>query len=238
MKAAWLAARAKLRRRRAATLALTLLVGLAGGAVLAAIAGASRTDSAVDRFVAFTRPEDVYVIVNGANGDPADPAVFARALATRARVAALPQIAEAGRAPYVFMSAAHHDIGSVNPFASADAHAFRTIDRPLVLHGRLGRLDRPDEAVVDDVDAAQLHAHVGSRVTFRSFTAAQNEAFASSGAGKIPSPEGRRYTFRIVGIVRDPTTIDTPPVGIVRDASYEGAGRVLLSPAFLRQFAA
>jgi hypothetical protein len=46
-------ARAQLRRRRAATVALVLLVGLGGGVVLASVAGASRTDSAMDRFVAY-----------------------------------------------------------------------------------------------------------------------------------------------------------------------------------------
>src|SRR6478736_9057713 len=239
MNAAWIAARAQMRRRRAATVALTLLVGLAGGVVLAAIAGASRTDSAMARFVAFSRPEDVYVVVNGPQGDPSGTAVFGRALADRARVLALPQIAEAGRAPYVFMTANQHGsgFGSVNPFASADAHAFRTIDRPLVLRGRLARINRPDEAAVDDLDAAELHVRVGSLIKLRSFSAQQTHAFATSGAGNIPSPEGRRYTFRVVGIVRDPTTVDTPPVSIVRDASYQGKGRILLTPAFLRQFA-
>src|SRR5438309_11884625 len=63
--AVWMAARAQLRRRWGATAALALLVGLTGGVVIAAIAGASRTDSAMKRFVAFSRPEDAYVTVNG-----------------------------------------------------------------------------------------------------------------------------------------------------------------------------
>src|SRR5438128_12147173 len=63
--AVWMAARAQLRRRWGATVALALLVGLAGGVVLAAVAGASRTDTAMDRFVAYSRPEEVFVSVNG-----------------------------------------------------------------------------------------------------------------------------------------------------------------------------
>src|SRR5581483_6951118 len=63
--AVWIAARAQLRRRLGATVALILLVGLTGGVVIAAIAGASRTDSSMKRFVAYSRPEDAFVSVNG-----------------------------------------------------------------------------------------------------------------------------------------------------------------------------
>src|SRR5437588_9985337 len=63
--AVWMAARAQLRHRWGATIALALLVGLTGGVVIAAVAGASRTNSAMQRFVKFSRPEDAYVTVNG-----------------------------------------------------------------------------------------------------------------------------------------------------------------------------
>src|SRR5439155_5199405 len=59
--AVWMQARSQLRRRVADTVLLTLLVGLAGGAVLAAVAGASRTDSAVPRFRDFSRTIDAAV---------------------------------------------------------------------------------------------------------------------------------------------------------------------------------
>jgi hypothetical protein len=61
-------ARAQLRQRRVATLVLVLFVGFGGGVVLAAVAGASRTDSAMNRFVTYNKPVDVAVVVN-------DPAV-------------------------------------------------------------------------------------------------------------------------------------------------------------------
>src|SRR3954451_22870661 len=63
--AVWMAARAQLRHRWGATIALALLVGLTGGLVIAAVAGASRTDSSMKRFVAYSHTEDVYVVVNG-----------------------------------------------------------------------------------------------------------------------------------------------------------------------------
>src|SRR5438045_28593 len=156
--AVWIAARSQLRRRWGATVALILLVGLAGGVVLAAIAGASRTETAMKRFAAYSRPEDAYVVVNGPQlpgvsslgGPPPDvtpaqiEAYTTELLAERARLVHLPQVAEAGRAPYMFLSPdkAGNEIGTINPFAAADAHAFRTLDRSRLLHGRFARLDR------------------------------------------------------------------------------------------------
>src|SRR5436305_2361068 len=116
--AVWIAARARLRRRWGATAALILLVGLAGGVVVAAVAGASRTDSAMKRFVAFSRSEDVYVAVNGPvpagaetlTGQPPDvtpeqmQAFAAKRAADRDRLVHLPQVADASRATYMFMS--------------------------------------------------------------------------------------------------------------------------------------
>jgi putative ABC transport system permease protein len=239
MKTVWRAMRSQLRRRWTVTVALVLLVGLAGGTVLAALAGASRTNTAMDRFVAYSRPEDVYVVVNGAHGDPSDPAVVAQGLETRRRVLALPQIAAVGRSPYIFMSPDRTGAGlaSVNPFAAADAQVFRRFDRPLVLKGRLADPDRADEAVVDDSTAAEQRWHVGSQVTMWSYTTEQNDAVAAAGSGRIPAPAGPSYTFTIVGIVREPTTVSGPPIAVVRDAIYKGEGGLLLTPAFLQRFA-
>jgi hypothetical protein len=50
MGAVWLRARAQLRGRVWASLLLLLLAGLAGGVVLAALAGARRSDAALPRF--------------------------------------------------------------------------------------------------------------------------------------------------------------------------------------------
>jgi hypothetical protein len=50
MGAVWMLARADVRRRLTAVVVLALLVGISGGAVLAAVAGARRTSSAMDRF--------------------------------------------------------------------------------------------------------------------------------------------------------------------------------------------
>jgi ABC-type lipoprotein release transport system permease subunit len=235
--------------------ALALLVGLSGGVVIAAVAGASRTDSSMRRFVAYSQPEDVYVVVNGPRTDFAPgggiagppPNItpeqaqqyLASVSADRDKLVHLPQVLDAGRAPYMFMAPdkAGEQVGGINPFAAADAHAFRTVDRPLVLRGRMARLDHADEAVVDDVTARVRHLQVGSHVTLYSYSAQQNGNAAVGGFSAIPAPAGAAYTFRIVGIVRDPTTVQVPPATVVGDAVYEGAGGMVLTPAFLRRFA-
>jgi hypothetical protein len=247
-----MAARAQLRRRWGATVALILLVGMAGGVVIAAIAGASRTETAMKRFVAYSRPEDAYVVVNGPvppGGGLAGPppgitdsqirTFFAELMSDRARLVALPEVKETGRAPYMFLSPdkAGKELGGINAFATADGHAFRTLDRPRVLQGRFARLDRPDEAIVDDVTARLRHLRIGSHVTMWSYSAEQNTSAAVGGFESLPAPSGPAYTFHIVGIVRSPADVNVPPATVVGDALYQGSGAIVLTPAFLQQFA-
>jgi len=251
--AVWIAARAQLRRRWGATVALVLLVGLTGGVVIAAIAGASRTDSAMKRFVKYSHPEEAYVTVNGPpfqgatgvggpppNATPEDIQNYiTKTTADREALVRLPQVAEAGRAPYMFLSPDKEgkQLGAINAFAAADGHVFRTMDRPKVLQGRFARLDRPDEAIVDDVTARFRHLHVGSRVTLWSYSAQANDQAALSN-GNYPPPDGPAYTFRIVGVVRSPADVNTVPSSITGDALYEGQGAMVLTPAFLQKLAA
>src|SRR6476646_10008053 len=226
MRAAWAVGWRQLRRRWVATAALVVLVGLAGGVVIAAAAGASRT-------------EDVTAVVNGAQGDPSDPTVRARGEAVRSQVLALPQIAEAGRSPYIFLAANRQgsDVGGVNAFAAADRHMFRTIERPRLLSGRLARPGRADEAVVDDLTAAERHLRVGSHIRLWAFSAAQQGDPATTVFSKYPAPEGSAYSFRVVGVVRVPSGVDAPPPSVTRDTAYGSQGAMYLTPAFLARYA-
>jgi hypothetical protein len=64
--AVWLRASAQLRGRARATLLLAVLVGLAGGMVLAAVAGARRTDAALPRFLARDHAADAIIFLSDA----------------------------------------------------------------------------------------------------------------------------------------------------------------------------
>src|SRR6478672_991469 len=64
---AWL--RVELRRRWRSLAVLALLVALASGTVMAAVAGARRSASAIERFQALTKPSTVAVYSNTADFD-------------------------------------------------------------------------------------------------------------------------------------------------------------------------
>src|SRR2546423_1313772 len=119
--AVWMAARSQLRRRWGATVALTLLVGLAGGAGIAAVSGASR------RAGAGVPPR------RGAPGG--------------------------GRAPYFFRppDRAGTGLAPTTPSAAAAAPASPPLARPRPPPGRFARLDRADEAIIDDTTARLRH---------------------------------------------------------------------------------
>src|SRR5437016_5263029 len=82
--------------------------------------------------------------------------------------------------------------------------------------GRLPRPARADEAVVDDVTAAARHLHVGSRIRLWAFTAAQQGNPETTVFSKYPAPAGPAYTFHVVGVIREPGTVDAPPASAVR----------------------
>jgi putative ABC transport system permease protein len=137
-----------LRARWRAWTGLALIIALAGGAVLAAAAGASRTDSAYPRFLAQSRASDVLVSPAG-NGTTG----------YNAAVGALPGVAAS--AAVVGINALPVT-GSGVMAASLDGRYARALDAPKMLAGRLPAPDAPREVAVDQIGAQQLHLHVGS----------------------------------------------------------------------------
>lgn len=87
MAAVWMRFRAEFRARWRALLVVALLVGLAGGAVLASLAGARRTDTAYSRLVEKTDAWDVLV----------NPDLGTDSALEIGDVAVLPQVEQADR---------------------------------------------------------------------------------------------------------------------------------------------
>src|SRR6478752_7609737 len=80
-------ARAELRRRLRSAVLLVLAIGIAAGATLAAFAGARRTDSAVDRFVAYSKPAQGIVLGDSTSYRPIERLPQVEATTRAARMA-------------------------------------------------------------------------------------------------------------------------------------------------------
>ena len=217
----------ELRRGWRQLAAIALLVGVGGGVAIGAAAGGRRTDTAIPRFIAYSRVED-----GGA---------FTGSPTALAKVLALPQVVASGRRPYLFVSAdrAGTDVGSLNAFAVADPALLRDFDRPLVVAGRLPDYRRSGEAVVNAFAAARRHLRVGSRLRLYAFSAPQVISAGSSGFGQFAAPQGPVYDVTVVGVIRQPTDVNAiENTAAAKDVIYEGQENVYLTPAFLHRYAA
>jgi ABC-type lipoprotein release transport system permease subunit len=133
---------------------LAVLVALAGGTVLAAVAGAIRTDTAYPRFLAASNASDALVAPAGPGTGGYDAAV-----------AKLPGVAVA--APVVGINAAPVSASGVadnsaTVVAPLDGRFSRALEIPKMLAGRLPAASAPREIAVSQTGAQQLHLRVGS----------------------------------------------------------------------------
>jgi hypothetical protein len=209
--AVWLLLRAELRARWKAWLAISLLVGVAGGVVLTAAAGARRGASAFDRFATATRAPDV--------GVDASPRYFDA-------IERLPQVEAA--APIAFVLASPNpDLFSAQPVigvAATDARLGTEVDRPDVVNGRLPAFARLREVAVNEAAAEVLAAGAGSSLRISSLSPEQVETL---------------FTGEPVGEPAGPT-VDVVVTGVIRTTHDLGRGLepfVLFTPAFYRAYA-
>lgn len=202
MQAVWLRLRTDARSRWRAWVALALLVGLAGGVVLAALAGAHRTETSYDRFLRWSNAADL-VLFNAA-----DPVDFDQ-------VRELPEVAEALDAWFAWMIDPEAGHSLLDPVFTA-GRGLDVVDRPKVLAGRRPDRTKVDEASITPVAARLTGLGVGDEVTLASLSPEQLEhAFE----GENLEPAGPTFTFRIVGI-------EASAGGFIHDAT------LLLTPAF------
>jgi predicted lysophospholipase L1 biosynthesis ABC-type transport system permease subunit len=149
--AVWVRVRSELRTRWRAALALAVLVGITGGVVMAASAGARRTHTAYTRFVTAQNAWDITIANDQSFG--VDPAVLTA-------IERLPGVRQSARGILDYA-----DLGVGVPFfAPADGRVGTSINRFKVLEGR--RLDpaRVDEAVISFVAADRYGVHVGDEL--------------------------------------------------------------------------
>ena len=155
MTAVWYRYRAELRMRWRGWLALALIAGIAGGAVLALAAGARRSDTAYRRFLHAQDAYDVLVSLNTVGlGAPPDE-VF-----DPDEVARLPQVAEAAPTGSFFVSLG----AGVGVLVPPDERIGTEINEFKMLEGRRPAGDDPTEVVVSFTLAEQHDLEVGSEI--------------------------------------------------------------------------
>jgi predicted lysophospholipase L1 biosynthesis ABC-type transport system permease subunit len=209
MSAVWMRLRSEMRARWRAWLGLALLIGLAGGAAMAAAAGARRTETAYPRFVQVHKGYD---LVTGGFPGNIDPE---RALA---QMAAMPEVLQWARvdvASYAAILPSGRRV-SVPELAAVTDLSGRTgfqLNRFKVISGRMADLRAPDEAMVDFPIAERQDLRVGSKIRF----------IVGDPGAKPP----RFAIVRIVGIVASPGQF--PAVG-----ATSNFGSVYVTPAFVR----
>jgi hypothetical protein len=225
----WLRAKAQLRGRARASLLLVLLVGFAGALVLAAAAGARRSEAALPRFLAANRTMDAAVFVQ-----PDDP--FDDLAEARRQLAALAEVQQVFRLTGALILAGvdptdpgrwHRQLGAV----ALDPGGGLAFGRPIVVAGRLSDERRTDEAVVDEELAKRRHLRVGSLYRVGIYTLQQ---FGPAGEGQFVSPQGPVVDLRVVGIVRTPR--DLVPAATDQDNIFVNSGELYLTPAYWERY--
>src|SRR6266542_86425 len=159
MSAIWMRARSELRSRLGAVVALAVIVGVIGGIVIAAAAGARRTESAYPRLLQAKHALDVVVDVTAG-----DRAVGQRVLGEIER---FPQVAV-----YSHVEVAQGELkipgrgtpGNVFPLVSSDGRFGTTINGAKILEGRMYDPSAPDEIVPSFAVADDLGLNVGETV--------------------------------------------------------------------------
>ena len=205
-------ARSELRRRWRSAVLITLTVVLVGVVVLATVAGARRSTTALARFSASSRASDLELDVDAAT-PPGQVDAFAHSpgVAAVARLYAYAQQVD-GYPELQIASALDGRLGSV-------------VDRARVVSGRMTNPDAPFEIDVGEGLAKLAHLHVGDHVHTSSLSPAQMALLES---GKEPGPaKGPSSTLNVVGVVRRPLDLG--------DRAASG-GVVILTPAYNRQF--
>ncbi len=180
-------AKVELRRRWREIVALGLLFGILGGAVVATAAVADRSDSAYPRLVEAVHREDVYTLVSGARDK----------LVTE--ITELPGVTEHW-APLYWVGELQRASGLTYAGVVAGPGHPPDLLHPVVLEGRLPHDSAVDEALVAEGFARDFDLHVGSVVELRLLTGAQVARFGQ-GFGE---PAGPSVRLRVVGLGRLP----------------------------------
>jgi ABC-type lipoprotein release transport system permease subunit len=197
MAAVWARARAEIRQRWRALVALSLLAGLGGGFVIAAAAGARRTDTVYQRFLVANRAADIELVDD--NSDVATPIPVDE-------VERLPQVAGVGRYLLNYITIGVEDFAFAAP---QDDRYGVAVDRIKIVSGRAPAM--ADEAAVSIYVAQRHNLKLGSLIPF--FGEDAISYLANAGASKSQLRALRDFRLRVVGIEAGPGELPPQPIG-------------------------
>jgi ABC-type lipoprotein release transport system permease subunit len=204
-------ARSAMRRQVGSLVAIALVIGIAGAAVLVAAAGARRTATSLDRFRDDTLASDVELDIQVATPQQIDDL---RRDPSVERIGVLRQI--------MLAPPGADERGGFIPAANAvDASFGRDVDRPRLIAGRRADPARVHEIEISEKFASTFGLGVGDHLELGSYSPAQTEAGARG--EEVGKPAGPEVRLRVVGIVRRP--LDLGVAGA-------GGGVLIPTPAF------
>lgn len=217
MRPVWWCVRAGLRRDWRGLAVLTLITAMMGAVVLAALAGARRTDTAVARFLQYAGPFQGQV--------SADPA-------TMDKIARLPGIAYSQQGGMLLAFPLTVD---GQPAPQTQVLTEVTITHPpqsraIILAGQFPRQSKADEVALNESAAQQLHAHVGSVIRLAGYRPDQMQQVMN---GTKSPPDVALGSVRVTAIIRMPTDL-TDNLDAPSDVTYVGQGDLIATAAFYR----
>lgn len=183
----WLWVRTDARRRLRPALVLVLLVALAGGVVMAAVAGGRRNGTAVERAAALTSPADAWVLPN----EPGFDWDAVRALPEVEAVAEFP-VSDYGRIE-------GFPDGLATGFPAGSPEVMTEVEVPLVVDGRLADPDRVDEVTVSP-EAVDRGVAIGDRLTIEVPSAREQASWLTGDEPPFPAPARQEVT--VVGVTK------------------------------------
>jgi hypothetical protein len=221
--AVWMRFRAELRTQWIGMVSLAVLVGIAGGPILTAVAGARRTDTSLQRVEKAQLAPDLLINPDGSDSSPTfahewqavDSLPNIEAISTLDGIAAVPVDATG-----------HLHLEETDNVDLAVENGFEQVARPHLLSGRHPNVSNPDEILINEVRAKREHLVVGSQI--RLAILSLDDLSSSALPGQLPSP---RFidNFIVVG------------VGLTLDEAARAAddpnlkSTTLFTPAFVRK---
>ena len=215
-----------LRRNRRSSALVALLLALSVAVVLAAVAGARRTDAALESFVAADKGADGFAAfaLQAQNG------TVSRDLAPeQANVQAVEGVSRTARFSDVAVELSGPRLGdrrlAVRGFIGIDPDGLGMLSRLRIVEGHPPDQARAGELLVDEELARDAGLAVGADVKLRVYTAEQADAIG------VDPAAGVAVDGHVVGTVRRPTDLRDPQSPQLRPNDYADHQQIYLTAA-------